>query len=265
MRARSFLANRTPVRPHGWHMRDGGKQLAYDRALIRSRYPDLLIDVDNIGQVQLHGVIVLRAECGVEHVFAIRGEFPSDYPNREPRIFDIGSQFPYEADRHFLQNGRCCLWLPCETQWRADKPDALLDLLDQVVVFYDRQLVYDALPVGRKRWPGPERGHGMYGHVEVVLERLNGNDALLKDLAPVFSGRKVGRNMPCPCGSGNKYKRCHETEVKSIRSFMGDDVLRFHFQNWLKLHAAASPSARTTQHIETNRSCSLKAKQEEGS
>jgi len=22
------------------------------------------------------------------------------------------------------------------------------------------------------------------------------------------SGRKVGRNDPCPCGSGKKYKRC---------------------------------------------------------
>ena len=23
------------------------------------------------------------------------------------------------------------------------------------------------------------------------------------------AGRKVGRNDPCPCGSGRKYKRCH--------------------------------------------------------
>ena len=23
------------------------------------------------------------------------------------------------------------------------------------------------------------------------------------------SGRKVGRNEPCPCGSGKKYKHCH--------------------------------------------------------
>ncbi len=22
-------------------------------------------------------------------------------------------------------------------------------------------------------------------------------------------GRKVGRNEPCPCGSGKKFKRCH--------------------------------------------------------
>jgi preprotein translocase subunit SecA len=27
--------------------------------------------------------------------------------------------------------------------------------------------------------------------------------------APVLSGPKVGRNDPCPCGSGKKYKHCH--------------------------------------------------------
>jgi preprotein translocase subunit SecA len=26
---------------------------------------------------------------------------------------------------------------------------------------------------------------------------------------PVRSGPKVGRNDPCPCGSGKKYKHCH--------------------------------------------------------
>jgi preprotein translocase subunit SecA len=25
----------------------------------------------------------------------------------------------------------------------------------------------------------------------------------------VREGRKVGRNEPCPCGSGQKYKHCH--------------------------------------------------------
>jgi len=25
----------------------------------------------------------------------------------------------------------------------------------------------------------------------------------------VRDGRKVGRNEPCPCGSGKKYKQCH--------------------------------------------------------
>jgi len=25
----------------------------------------------------------------------------------------------------------------------------------------------------------------------------------------VRKGRKIGRNEPCPCGSGKKYKQCH--------------------------------------------------------
>jgi uncharacterized protein YecA (UPF0149 family) len=25
----------------------------------------------------------------------------------------------------------------------------------------------------------------------------------------IRDGRKIGRNEPCPCGSGKKYKRCH--------------------------------------------------------
>jgi preprotein translocase subunit SecA len=27
--------------------------------------------------------------------------------------------------------------------------------------------------------------------------------------APVTVGPKIGRNDPCPCGSGKKYKACH--------------------------------------------------------
>ena len=26
---------------------------------------------------------------------------------------------------------------------------------------------------------------------------------------PIHVGEKVGRNDPCPCGSGKKYKQCH--------------------------------------------------------
>jgi preprotein translocase subunit SecA len=36
-----------------------------------------------------------------------------------------------------------------------------------------------------------------------------GSQAAEADQPFVRSGRKVGRNEPCPCGSGEKYKRCH--------------------------------------------------------
>ena len=31
-------------------------------------------------------------------------------------------------------------------------------------------------------------------------------------VAPIKVGPKVGRNDPCPCGSGKKYKSCHGKE-----------------------------------------------------
>jgi preprotein translocase subunit SecA len=36
-----------------------------------------------------------------------------------------------------------------------------------------------------------------------------GNQQQIGKLQPVHVGEKVGRNEPCPCGSGKKYKHCH--------------------------------------------------------
>jgi preprotein translocase subunit SecA len=43
-----------------------------------------------------------------------------------------------------------------------------------------------------------------------VIKRKDGKGTELRRDAP-----KVGRNDPCPCGSGKKYKLCHGRKVKS--------------------------------------------------
>jgi preprotein translocase subunit SecA len=42
-----------------------------------------------------------------------------------------------------------------------------------------------------------------------------GGNAQKKDehVQPVRVEKKVGRNDPCPCGSGKKYKHCHGAQV----------------------------------------------------
>ncbi len=47
----------------------------------------------------------------------------------------------------------------------------------------------------------------------IELERKKPEDItdleiLLNWPKPKEAGKKVGRNEPCPCGSGNKYKKC---------------------------------------------------------
>jgi len=42
-----------------------------------------------------------------------------------------------------------------------------------------------------------------------ATNRGDGSGPAGRPLDPVRVGKKVGRNDPCPCGSGKKYKKCH--------------------------------------------------------
>lgn len=59
----------------------------------------------------------------------------------------------------------------------------------------------DGLPLGKPVSEAAPRQRGL------VAAGSEGSDAAKK--APIRSGPKVGRNDPCPCGSGKKYKQCH--------------------------------------------------------
>ena len=43
--------------------------------------------------------------------------------------------------------------------------------------------------------------------VAKVTGESAGSDGTVKK-QPIKKGQKVGRNDPCPCGSGKKYKKC---------------------------------------------------------
>ena len=44
---------------------------------------------------------------------------------------------------------------------------------------------------------------------ELAELQFVGGDGSSSPKQPVIKGDKVGRNDPCPCGSGKKYKKCH--------------------------------------------------------
>ena len=56
----------------------------------------------------------------------------------------------------------------------------------------------------------PEVENVQYHHADYD-EALGAAAGAQPDAAgqPVHAGPKVGRNDPCPCGSGKKYKHCH--------------------------------------------------------
>ncbi len=97
----------------------------------------------------------------------------------------------------------------------------LLDLVNTEVVssvfrlFPAQPQELTPLPMGRHQQPmhmshDSAIGMGFQGNREPVPGAPEQNPAARAGKAqPIHVGEKVGRNDPCPCGSGKKYKQCH--------------------------------------------------------
>lgn len=66
---------------------------------------------------------------------------------------------------------------------------------------------YSKQPPGAAREAGGEKGEMAWS---LASRRAVGNDSAVKGPAPLDERfKKAGRNDPCPCGSGKKFKKCH--------------------------------------------------------
>jgi hypothetical protein len=211
-----YLAGPTPQTDDKkrWFVSDeGDERLRRDRELIRKNYSDLKYKLNHrLKTIFLDGTITLRAECRIPTRIRTRVTFPDSYPDYEPTAYETGNLFPHTSDRHFFPDGRCCLWLPVETQWKPLEPTGLHYFLDQVSTFYERQLIYEASP--DKRWPWGQRGHDIHGYIEFVQDTLGIHASLIGNFIEVLSGREnISPTSKCLCGSGKKYKYCHHDRV----------------------------------------------------
>ncbi len=229
MRDRFFRRNRTLIRP--WYERNSAR-FKNDRALIVESYPSLEFQIDDSrGSASLGGNIVISTECGLATQIATVVRFPWDYPGSEPDAYDADKRFqPWPGkslrDRHVTDGGRCCLWLPPCSPWNSADPLALRHFLDQLAIFFDKQLIYDI--VGEWLWPA--YGHEHDGYVEFIREQLNHDAALADTLMDVITMRaSVGPNEPCPCNSGRKFKKCHLRAVDAIQGRIGVERIRASF------------------------------------
>ena len=149
----------------------------------------------------------MSMESYLSDSFSIRIELDSLDPNGCPTVHEVGGRHARIADRenvaiidlHFFPDGACCLGL----QLLSNRRTALKEFMDEMVVPFFYRLSYTdiyGLEAAREfLWA--EYSHGAPG----VREYLS-------DVADI-ARQGQGRNDPCPCGSGRKYKRCHLGEV----------------------------------------------------
>ena len=141
----------------------------------------------------------------------IRLDTESIRSNGWPTVFEIGGRSDAIAkkfgvdkiDLHFYLHGdSCCLGIRHSPERNLKIKRFLYDL---VIPFFYRLAYTDQCGIEAARndlWG--EYSHGDEGYREHAKERLS------------FALRGRGRNEPCPCGSGVKYKKCCLDEVRAV-------------------------------------------------
>ena len=143
--------------------------------------------------------------------FEIKIDLLDTQQNGWPRLYEtdgrgqeIAGRNDYERiDLHFFEDGACCLGIRYAPE---RNPTLQRFVLDLVIPFLYRLAYTDrhGLEAAREDlWD--EYSHGDEGHDEYIAEILQ------------IVGANPGRNDRCPCGSGEKYKRCHMDEVEAVK------------------------------------------------
>lgn len=150
----------------------------------------------------VEGVFHITSEHGHRYdAVVLRVEYPPEFPERgtTPKVVLVSHRDRWRrgGDSHINSDWSLCLFIPGESGIDFHQGDSLNALFAVVQTFLFKEYLYQQDLLKRDLtgkaaiWPGEARSHGLAGISEAVRE-LGG----------------VGRNKPCPCGSGKKFKIC---------------------------------------------------------
>ncbi|WP_044302652.1 SEC-C metal-binding domain-containing protein [Rhodopirellula sallentina] len=172
-------------------------------AIGASLLDDFQAGIDSNGKAFMRGKFNLYSQHGhLYETIGLRIEYPSKFPHRNvpPCVFleSHRGKWKNTGNSHIESDWKFCLFVPGESGIIFADSTSLNDLFAVVHTFLIKQRIYQRRLAASKEtgviaeWPGEDRSHGEQGIREAIQAMRN-----------------VGRNSPCPCGSGKKYKQCH--------------------------------------------------------
>ena len=176
---------------------------AQEQSIAAALLQDMDAGIDGNGCAFVCGAFNVISEHGhVYETVRLRIVYPSGFPvrNQPPSVYleSHRDRWSNGGDSHIEHDWRLCLFVPSESGIDFGDSTSLNDLLAVIHTFlfkqriYQRRLLQSQLNGTSAKWPGEDRSHGIQGIREAIRD----------------SGG-VGRNAPCPCGSGKKFKHCH--------------------------------------------------------
>lgn len=192
-------------------------------------YPNLKIKTQD-GKKYLKGILDILDDYGDEiGQFLIEIHYKEGFPYRYPRLYEVGDDIPLEDDWHKNRDNICCITVEADERLKCFRGITIIQFINKYVRSYLANQIY------RKRFG--EYKNGEYAHYsEGICQFYNelfkseNLDVWKSSIETAFNNRELKRYEPCYCGSGKKYKKCHQETVKELRmlgkEFVINDILK---------------------------------------
>jgi len=213
-------------------------RLEADRELLAREHPYLAYQLDESRLVATAtGAVPVLLPDGDLDPIEIGVDFHHEYPPRAPTVLDAARRWIPDDDRHIPGDHTFCLYLRDADEPNLARPESLHLFMLDVICFLEQQLIYDRIG----RFPGPEWPHQRDAYALYIIEQLPGDNPADESLWDAVRGVKPARNDRCPCGSGTKFKRCHQDLVVELAQIAAPHKLTE--LNHAELRALASRTA----------------------
>ena len=194
---------------------------------LRFHFPDLQYEVDSqkiVGELDfcaaydsesgevMVGNSARQKDRFIWDIFEIKIDLQTFDANGWPKVYEVGERYRQIAKKWNIEiidlhvssdNGMCCLGI----KYGDKRNYSIGSFLTELVIPFFYRLSYTeefGLAASRKDLWG-EYSHGEKGQLEYITEISN------------FANQNPGRNDPCPCGSGKKFKKCHIDDVEFLK------------------------------------------------
>lgn len=160
-----------------------------------------------------------RPHCGRESL-RVRLEYPNDFPQSEPVVFDHDKVFAPSAKGHQCSDGSLCLQFPAREEFSKDIGVLSREVLGAAWNWMVKRNIYERDQ--SKGWPGEAEAHGYaVPYRQLVLEELiAANQPFLNIWAEwAIRTRSPARlHGPCLCLSGRSLGRCHKKIAELVNA-----------------------------------------------
>lgn len=174
------------------------------------KYPSLYLDASREvitvkGTYSAHDKV---SSIDIEN-YDVKIIFPKSYPYRFPIVEETSRKIPRDINRHVKLDGTLCLANPQDELNVCSSGITFTFFLDEIL---NTHLCREYVKEKTGEYPTGERGHGNDGIWEGYYDIFNttSKEKVLKELDMILNHESIGRNNPCYCNSGKKYKACHD-------------------------------------------------------